>query len=115
MVGGRSPAVLRQLLALTPLLGVRSGLGAVPFFLIPPEKLKGELVGAANAVAAGVTLAASFGASHALAGCSLPRLHPPGTRGGCGVARRVARWRDAVRGDVTPGALCGCFLRRHAV
>jgi len=38
-----------------------SGIGALPFFLIPPDQLKGGLVGAANAVAAGVTLAASFG------------------------------------------------------
>ena len=56
------PSMPRAMCLSDPPASPCSGLGAVPFFLIPPEHLKGELVGAANAVAAGVTLAASFGA-----------------------------------------------------
>jgi hypothetical protein len=58
---GQARASVRRRICLSLWLRRHSGLGAVPFFLIPPEKLNGELVGAANAVAAGVTLAASFG------------------------------------------------------
>ena len=58
---GQARSSVRRRICLSVWLRRHSGLGAVPFFLIPPDQLKGELVGAANAVAAGVTLAASFG------------------------------------------------------
>ena len=57
----RAPTSAERALLLTALPIRGSGIGALPFFLIPPDQLKGGLVGAANAVAAGVTLAASFG------------------------------------------------------
>ena len=44
---------------------MRSGLGALPFFLVSPDKMDRKWVGAASAVASGVTLAASFGTTAA--------------------------------------------------
>lgn len=84
---GQARASVRRRICLSLWLRRHSGLGAVPFFLIPPEKLNGELVGAANAVAAGVTLAASFGTqTRARPHCSFA----------CGLRRTTSRSRYAV-------------------
>ena len=42
--------------------GCRSGIGGVPFLFIMPDKMSRTTIGCANAMASGVTLAASFGA-----------------------------------------------------
>ena len=45
----------------TVVMALASGLGALPFFFVRPDKMSRTMIGAASAVASGVTLAASFG------------------------------------------------------
>jgi ZIP family zinc transporter len=45
----------------TVAMALASGLGALPFFIVSSDKMDRQFVGGANAIASGVTLAASFG------------------------------------------------------